>query len=387
MSAHSKKSQWRLWVLTALVVATGSIGFFRWAKSTDIGAGDFNAYWSASRLFLQGRNPCDRENLLEMERSHSNPDQDYAVMVWNPPTLWVFLLPVSWMPLQTARAVWLLINVTLLLLSCLILHRVYFPTRGIIPFVVYCLMVLVFAPVLIAMIAGQVTFLVLFGLAVSLLLVKRGQFFWGGAMLILTTPKPHLVVLTVPYLMLYMVIHRKWSGWLGLAASGAVCAAILSALRPNWIMDFSLIFSNPPTEWVTPTLGGMMKRYGMGSWGQWVGLVSLLLLPVFLRQPEILPIESVVGLLTLITVPITFFGWSYDQSILLIPIAQIVFWLSDPSSLRVAQWGLGGLIASVLVCNIVQRTAARSEAEYFWVPLAWAGIYALSWWFGNRNDD
>lgn len=383
--AQTKWPTWGKWCLLLSLSIVGSVIFFRWAKGNRVGSNDFSAYWSASRLFLEGRNPYDQENLSEMQLVHLGSNKDGILMVWNPPTVWIFLLPVSWMPFETARVVWLLINIVLVLVSCFILRQIYFPMRTPIVLLVYCLTVVTFAPVLIAIIIGQITFLVLFGLTTSLFFIKHERWFWAGAMLIFITPKPHLVMLAAPYLMLYMAVHRKWRGWLGLGVAGVACVVILFALRPAWIADFSLILKNPPVRWLTPTLGGVLKSHNIGAWGQYFGLAFLLLLPRFLRQPEILPVESVVSLLTLITVPSTFFGWSFDQSILLIPMAEIIYWLSDPLCSNKMRWGLSLGIAIVLLANLVQHMVAKNEVDYFWVSIAWGGIYALAWWEMNRR--
>lgn len=375
----TKQHRVALWCLVLLLFTLGGIFMSRWAESTNIGSSDFNAYWAAARLFLQGRNPCDANNMLEMEQAHFNPDRHWAMMVWNPPTLWVFLLPLAWMPFQVARVVWLLTNVVLVLVSCFMLQRVYFPTRQVWVLVVYCLVVSSFSSVLITIIAGQVTFLVLFGLAASLFLMKREQWFLAGVALILTTPKPHLVMLALPYLMLYMALQRRWSWWLGLGTAGVVCALLLFALRPTWIVDYSAYLSIPPTNWATPTLGGVLKSHGVGEWVQYAGFGFLVMLPFFLQRPDVFSPESVVGLLTLVTIPNTFFGWSYDQSLLLLPIAQIMYWLSAPKSSLIGRLVVSVLIAIVLVASTGHRVVAKSEIEFFWIPLSWAGIYALTW--------
>lgn len=385
MLANTKWSPWGRWILTCCLLLIGCGVFLQWAKTLDIGANDFRAYWAASRLFLEGRNPYDQQNLWEMQHLHFQTDADSGLMVWNPPTVWIFLLPVAWLPGETARAVWLLVNVVLVLGSCFLLRQIYFPTRSIVALAFYWLIAMTFAPVLVAILVGQITFLVLFGLTTALFFIKREQWFWAGVMLIFTTIKPHLVMLAVPYLLLYMAVQRKWRGWLGLLTAGGACLAILFAFRPAWIADFNLLLHHPPTNWLTPTLGGIMKLYGLGNGGQYLGFIFLLLLPILLKRPAPLTVESAVSILTLITVPTTFFGWSFDQSILLAPIAQIVAWLSDPSCSNKVRWGVSGSILITLMGNLGQRTVARNDSDYWWVPFVWGAIYLWAWWGVNRK--
>ena len=73
-----------------------------------------------------------------------------------------------------------------------------------------------FLLVLVVAITMEATFLVLLGLVCSMILIRKEQWFWAGASLILTTVKPHMALLAVPYLLLYISYRRKWQGWLGL---------------------------------------------------------------------------------------------------------------------------------------------------------------------------
>ena len=373
--------QWPRWLLlslTILVMIVGGPVLLQRLSLLPIGASDFNAYWSASRLLLQGRNPTDPANMLEMENAHFNPDQDYTMMAWNPPTLWVFMLPLAGLPFQTARVAWLLINVTLAMVACLMSALLYLPQGRIAPLLAYLLLAASFSPMLLAFLTGQITFLVVFGVAAALFLVKRERWFWAGAALVLTSVKPHLVILVAPYLLLYMAARRKWVGWLGLGLTGAMCGVVLFALRPSWPVDFMSLLDAPPIDWATPTLGGLLSLYGAGRWVRFIGLGFLLALPGLIRRPESFSLETSASVLVLLTLPTTFFGWSYDQSLLLIPIAQVVGWLFEPMRPALGRWLLVAAVIAALAANMAQRIATTDEVYFFWVPLAWVGIYAAA---------
>jgi len=350
-----------------------------------IGVSDFNAYWAASRLLLEGRNSSDPDNMLEMERAHFNPDQDFVMMTWNPPTLWVFMLPLAWMPFEVARSIWLLVNVALIVVSCLMLGLIYLPRGDIAPLLTYYLVMALFSPMLLAILTGQIVFLFVFGVAASMFLIKRERWFWAGVVLILTSIKPHMVMLVAPYLMFYMAMRRKWAGWIGLGVAGAICLVILFILRPSWIADFSALLDAPPIDWATPTIGGFLSLYGVGPWLRYVGMGFLLLLPLFLCRPKPVSLETAASVLILMTVPTTFFGWSYDQSVLLVPIAQIVGWLFSPVRSVVGRWAVIAAMVVTMVVNMAQRVAKTSDVYFFWVPLAWGMIYALASWLVDRR--
>lgn len=371
-----KNAIWRIALLAAgCCLVVGAILFSRLLE-IPMGFHDFQAYWSASYLLLNGRDPYDQENLLEIQRAYVDSDQEVSVVVWNPPTTFVFLLPLAWLPFRIARPVWLLVNISLFLMSCFMLGSVYLPP-GRAPLLVYILLATIFPPVSGVVGIGQITFLILFGVAASVFLIRRKQFFWAGAALFLGSVKPHLIVLLAPYLLLYMAVRRKWSGWAGAGAVFLGCVVVLYVLRPNWMADFQVILKDPPVTWNTPTIGGFLALYGFG-WTRYIIFAFLLMLPPFLRQATPVSLETTVSILTLVTIPTTFFGWGFDQSLLLLPIAQIVGWLFQPMR-TAARWALSAVIAMVLIANFIHRIFLTVDVYYFWVPLAWALIYALAW--------
>jgi hypothetical protein len=97
---------------------------------------------------------------------------------------------------------------------------------------------------------------------------------------------------------------------------------------------------------------------------------------LFARKQSAVNLETAVALSTVITVPATFYGWSYDQSILLIPMAQIISWLLLPShpTLRIAV--IAAVLFSILL-NWIQRIVNTGEVYYFWIPIFWAGVYGI----------
>lgn len=364
-----------IWVFVAIAICGIVLGQREMAIPID--GYDFKAYWAASRLFLQGRNPIDADNMLALE---SRTEAGGAMMAWNPPMLWVILLPVSWMPFQTALLIWLGVNVILLVISVFLLGDIFLPRGRLAPLGAILFVASIFPPAIMAINAGQVTFLVFFGVVSSLFFIKHDQWFWAGAVLILTSVKPHLVILVGPYLMVYMALRRKWIGWFGLCCAVVCFVAILFLLRPTWIADYSVLFHSPPSNWATPTLGTVLNILGLGPWTRFIGLGFFLLLPFFLKRTTAISIETASSILVLITVPTTFFGWSYDQSILLLPISQIVSWLYEFQPRTLERRLLILVMVTIIIIHISHRMFSMSDFFYFWVPLAWGAVYALTAW-------
>ena len=360
-----------LFLLSLLCV----LALWKLASETALGKGDFIGYWSAIHLLHDGNNPYDPAGMMEIQQTLIHSGLDFVVMAWNPPTLFVFMLPLAWLPFDAAKATWFVFNVVVLLSVILMLAYLYIP-HGSRIFFVFCLFVILFPQVLVAIIMGQVTYLVLLGLVSSMVLMRREQWFLAGAALILTTVKPHMAFLAVPYLLLFMAYRRKWQGWLGLLSATAICLILLTWFRPVWVKDFLGVFGIAPVNWATPTIGGVLSFLHLTDSLRYMVVLLLPLAWVLARKQNTLSLETSVALLTVLTVPTTFYGWGYDQSILLIPIAQIFGWLMNPSHPRIRIAVMAAMLVSIQI-NWIQRINSIGEVYYFWIPLFWAVVFSI----------
>jgi len=362
-------------VILALFAIISALELGNIAASNGLGNGDFVAYWSASYLLREGRNPYDQTNMAEIERTQVHSNLDYTIAAWNPPTLFVFILPVTWLPFVAAKSVWLVMNVAILLLIALMLAYLYLPRRGG-TVLAFCLFVVLFPQALLAILIGQVTFLVVLGVVSCMVLFRREQWFWAGFALILTSVKPHMAILAVPYFLLYAAYRRRWQVWLGLLCAGVFCILVLFLFRPAWITDIIGLVGIAPVNWATPTIGGFASSLRITEALRYV-IVIFLPLAWFLSRPNTsVSVETSIALLTIITVPTTFFGWSYDQTILLIPIAQIFAWLGVPARNRM-KLIVAGSILILQILTWAHRIAGSDDVYYVWIPLAWAALYGI----------
>lgn len=375
------------WIKVSLLIICISIAIsVLWYRGYIMayGRGDFTGYWSAEYLFRNGRNPYNPQAMLEVQRDVIQSDFDFVMMAWNPPSLFIFLLPVGGLPFDIASATWFSANILFVVVACFLLAKTYFPEKTIL-LLVFCLLAILFPPVLSAIMTGQVTFLVLLGLSASLFFIRRQQFFGAGISLLLVTVKPHLVILPVVYLVLIFFRRDYRKGLLGLLTGGMFCITLLFLFRPSWLLDFWGLLNMAPINWLTPTLGGLLSYLRITEAGRYLIFLWFPFVFYLSRQTQ-LEITVIIPFLVLLTVPFTFFGWSYDQSILLIPIAQIFGWLAG-SQQTLYRVGITLLIVVLVMLNYVHRVLCPDELYYLWVPIAWGFIYGLTWWFLKKNEN
>ena len=253
--------------LSVLLVMALTVGVaLRPDFASDPHNNDFTAYWAAGRLNLQGRDPYDAPNLLEVERA-IGWQQASPRMLWNPPWILGPLMVFGAMDFPTARNLWLVAQLALTLGSALALWR-YFrgPDRyeGVAVFVA-----LLFAPLILSMKYGQIGPLCLAGLTGFLVCERRRWDALAGAMLGLAAMKPHLVYLVWPAVLVWSVSTRRWKVLLGLAVAGFALAALPLATNPPVYANYLAMANKPPppelaglfiTQQDSPTFGWQLRK-------------------------------------------------------------------------------------------------------------------------------
>lgn len=382
-NGRSRKSSWLsiagvvLLSLLCLWVLWGA------ALATDLGAGDFSGYWSAAYLLRTGNNPYDPQSMFQVQQTEIRSTVDFVVMAWNPPTLLVFLLPLAALSFTKAKAVMLVLNITILLSVCVLLAKLYLPQNRK-AVLVFTLFVAIFPQVLVGITSGQVTFFVLLGMVLAIFSIEKGYWFCAGVFLILTTFKPQLVVLSTPYLFLYMASRQKLQGWLGFLLGINLLFLVLYFLRPEFLRDYVGMFSIAPINWAVPTLGGLFSYFGFPEFLRYSIFLLIPLSWKYSRLTSTIDARTGVAILTAVTLLTSFYGWSYDQSLLLIPIAQIFGWAFTFINKHI-RYSLVGVGIIALLVNWLQRIIVTTEMFYVWIPVLVAIIYGICFYVAQKQ--
>jgi hypothetical protein len=215
------------------------------------------------------------------------------------------------------------------------------------------------------------------GLALFLSLSKSNRPYLAGASLVLTTIKPHLVILTLPILLLDLLRKKEWKILAGFAVVLLLCFLLLFAYYPPWIQSsLVVVTSGMSNVRETPTLNGLLvllgeKVIGKGIWllALLVGIVWWLIKGGHWDRRRFIDLSLTAGL---IVSPI---GWSYDQIMLLFPILSLLAW--------VARGELPGIISRLIVTVLIfanllayiLRASTPSDVWFFWIPFVVLGLY------------
>ncbi len=238
-----------------------------------------------------------------------------------------------------------------------------------------------FSMTLLSLIAGQINTLVVLGLALFLFFGESRRHYMAGVGLTLTTIKPHLVIITLPLLLLDIMRRKQWRTFAGFVIALLGCALILFAFYPPWLVSFwNLVTVGMSRTRETPTLTGLFVVAGEDTWGKWIWVLGLFFaIAAWWKRGKAWDRRTLIDVSILGGMVVSPIGWSYDQLMLLFPILRILEWASDGSLERkdAVFVSLALIIANAI--TFYERILSPSEVWFFWVPLVVAAVYMFAW--------
>jgi len=332
---------------------------------------DFVEYWAAAKLLLAGGNPYSPTELLSMERSvgWSTPE---TLVMWNPPWTLPLILPLGMFDYDTAQLIWFLLHSLIIFVGAQILWQLY---DGGTKKVRYRLLsVLIFPPVYLALLLGQIGPMILLGILGLLFFVQRKSWFCAGASLSLVSIKPHISYLLWIAVMLWVLREKIWR-----LALGTAIAIVLLVLIPLWwnaaiYTRYAELLSShavvQPTEWATPTLGtalGVLLGDPNGPM-RWLpsalGALWLIWHWSVHRAGWNWIVET--PLVLLVSVTTASFAWTFDHVILLPAVVQCAVWMANETFSQQQRFIMICLYLIFAAALVVGKTIAVNDFWYFW---------------------
>lgn len=343
------------------------------------GDGDFQAYWSSAYLFANGMDFSDSDLIGEVERSQTNWDKPGTLYAWYSPIGNVILLPFTLIPFPQAVYYWLILNIVVLFYSALLVWGEA-DSRKWIPI----LAVFSFSMTVISLVFGQINTLEVLGLALFLYFIRSDRQYLAGGSLVLTTIKPHLVLITLPILLLDLLRKKEWKALTGFLLALSFCILVLFAFYPPWLQSFwTVVTSGMSTVRETPNINGLLVLAGEYSLGK---LIWLLALPGaviwWLKDGQNWDRRTFIDLSVTLGLILTPIGWSYDQVMLIFPVLTLLSWVVRG---KLPRQSSKIIVATLIAANLAAyllRIFTPSDVWFFWVPLVVLGLYL----YANRKQ-
>ncbi len=304
-------------------------------KPVNLSSDDFFHLWAAGNLNLHGENPFDPQIIEQLKiQNGSIPSEAITPIMLNPPWSISLLMPFGGMNYPTARLAWLIISISLFLLSALLLWRIYSGNPKLRWLSI--LMIFLFAPTISALEKGQITPIVILGIIGFVYFSSYRQNDWlAGMSLALASAKPQVALIFWMAVLFWVIYQRRWRIILGFSITILVMTLMTLVFNQNAIQQYiAMLQSYHLSEWATPTIGAYLRLFWLGTekfWLQFLAtLLGMLWFIFYWRKHKeswnwllVLPVLLFVSQLT---AP---YNWSYDLVILIPAIVLATIWIMD----------------------------------------------------------
>jgi hypothetical protein len=272
-------------VLGILALAGLTWTNYRYA-SQNPGGNDFLPRWMGTRIYLEnGWSPYSRETSREIQKMvygrGARQGEDQVLFVY-PFYSFILFAPFALVDDYIwARALWMTaleIGLVVLTMQGLALTRWKPPRYLLAVFLLFSVLWYHgFRPV----INGNAAILVGVLVALALQCIRTEQDALAGLLLALATIKPQMVVLLIPFVLLWALSQQRWALIATTLGSLAFLVAVSSLLMPNWILDNLRQIAAYPEYTQPGTPGGIFALVwpGFGRQLGWAltGIMTLVL--------------------------------------------------------------------------------------------------------------
>ena len=344
---------------------------------------DFVAYWSATQIFLQGKDFYS-EQALRSEQEKVGCD---FRIVWNPPWTFTILLPFMIWPHRTAAVVWLISNMIFLMLVPIFCWRLTSTNWRAPPAFIFLAAVTCF-PVYDNLAIGQLALLITLAVAGALWALHTRRDALAGALFIVAAIKPHLLALAGLAVFVWCIQEKRfavvWSFAVFLTAAAGITHLISPAAFSFWMTQM-----DTPTVWQNSTLVSAVRsliHHCTGTaplWPIWAVPLSAATGWVlwFKTKPRRIDWNSLSAPMLCLSLGFAPYGWIFDQSLLLITHSMI---LAQGWSKRLPRQMKAAVILPAVGVQLIElwlnQTWLPEYQHFFWFPFA----VLASWWFARH---
>jgi hypothetical protein len=336
------------------------------------GSRDFVEYWASGHQLIHHENPYDAQELLTLERSIGFPHQLPVIIMGNPPSALLLVLPLGVLGAKAGELTWELLLLASFFASVQMIRKMYSAPKNLAHLLAYS-----FAPVLSCLLSGQITIFLLLGLTLFLRL-HRSHPFWAGAALWLCLLKPHLFLPFGIVLAVWIIHTRSYKILGGTAFALVASSAIVTIMNPLVWMQYAAMMRQERLDRVLiPSPSTMLRQYVYPHtlWLQCLpaGIGCVWALAYFLKRRQEWDWIRDGSLLMLVSVFVAPYTWFMDQ-VVLVPALLRGAYLTR-SRILIA---ILALMSATIEIAIIRGLPLLHSAFYVWSAPAWLAWYLLA---------
>jgi Protein of unknown function (DUF2029). len=349
----------------ALLLSLGGILIAIVSSHPPIGR-DFLAYWAAGRQLVDRANPYDAQTILALEQS-TGTSNGSAVVMRNPPTGFLLVLPLGLLPWREANLLWTAMLLAALAISITLIWKILEKPTDIERVLGYT-----FAPVLLCLYAGQSSLFLLLGIALFLWLHSTRPFL-AGISLWLCLLKPHIFMPFGTVVLAWALCSRRYLILLGCFLAVLSSAAIgLYLDTAAWHHYVSMMTSSGIDRELLPCFSGNLRLLidPSKAWLQFVPAVTACAWAAWYFYKNRTGwdwIRHGSGLL-----PLSFlaspYAWSTDQAVMLPALLFVISATSSPGLM--AAMALGSAVMELgPFFGVAMHSRFNEVSSLFWCLL------------------
>lgn len=228
--------------LLFLIIISYTWATWRYFTSVVPGGNDFLTHYGAWEAYLKhGMNPYSDEATLHTQQAiygrPANQEEDQNRMVY--PFYSIILHgPFVYINYPLARAIYMTLLQAVLFIGVIMTLSLVRWRPQIWMLALLMIWSLLYYPQARGVILGQFAIFGFFSLVCSLYLLRRNHDIPAGIILVLSTIKPTMVFLIIPYLLLWASFRRRWGFFLGFFGMLAIVTIASMLASPTWILDW-----------------------------------------------------------------------------------------------------------------------------------------------------
>lgn len=333
------------------------------------GRRDFVEYWASGNLIAHHADPYNAEAILKLERSAGFPPDMAPIIMGNPPSALLLVLPLGLFSPTAGELVWELLLLISLAVSVSTVRKVYGQPKSLLDLLGYS-----FAPALSCLLSGQVTIFLLLGLALFLRW-NRTRPFLAGAALWFCLLKPHLFVPFGLVLLLWIVLTRSYRVLMGTIAALSLSSAVATSMNPAvWTQYGQMMRESRLDRVVIPSASTVLRQYVYPHtlWVQClpVGFACVWALAYFWKHREGWDWKEQGSLLMLLSVFSAPYTWFMDQAVLIPAILRGAYQTRSRTLIAVL-----ALMSAIIEVGILSKVPLLHSNFYLWTAPAWLAWY------------
>jgi hypothetical protein len=361
-------------------------------KSEYLPSDDFMRFWASGRLNIQSGNPYDplRIEQIQIEAGSLASGLSANSIMLNPPWAVALFMPFGLLNYPISRLIWLLTSTSLILISSLLLWRIYAgcPKQRWLALLV----VFIFAPTISVLEKGQITSLLLLGIVGFLYFTVMDRNDWlAGISLALVSIKPQVAFLFWIGLLFWVIQQRRWLIPISTLITILSLTLIAMFFNPQIIKQFlGMLQSYQISDWAVPTIGSYLRYFWLGLGKFWPQFVPSILGSIWFiyywykhhkswNWSDELPRVLLVSLLT------SPYYWTYDLVILIPAVLLAVIWMTSDWK----RWSTLIFALIFLGVNILDLILHKSLDDFWfiWVaPTLFIWFIVVRWQYPKLQD-